>query len=197
MKKVLLIFFLCMFSFAGFADEISCSDMQGEINALSARDDLSEEESANLVSLRVQYRKSCAKRAASRVATVHMMPINNNVEDTVVTEEYSAEQCTKLQSDIDNASDDNKETLQQEFDANCAKYIVVPELTDEEKQAAADAEKQRIADLRANGLCPDETKPNKFGCCAGERFKDIGNMEFACCIEGMDECLPLVVPVKE
>ena len=47
-----------------------------------------------------------------------------------------------------------------------------------------------VAENVAAGLCPDGSKPNKFGCCAGETFKDIGNLEFACCPEDGNECYP-------
>lgn len=33
----------------------------------------------------------------------------------------------------------------------------------------------------AQGLCPDGTKPNKFGCCAGEKFQEVASMQYACC----------------
>ena len=48
----------------------------------------------------------------------------------------------------------------------------------------------RVAELIAAGLCADGTKPNKFGCCTGEKFKDLGDLQFACCKEDTDECFP-------
>lgn len=194
MKKLILFLTVFVIPVVAGAADMSCANMQSEINALSERDDLSDEENVQLMALKDQYRKACMKRAASRAARASLLIVDNKPEEVSV--EYTAEQCDKLKSDIESATDD-KEKMQQEFDKNCAKYIVVPELSEEEKQAAADAEKQRIADLRANGLCPDETKPNKFGCCEGERFKDMGNLEFACCTEDTDECLPLVVAPSE
>ena len=57
-----------------------------------------------------------------------------------------------------------------------------PELTDEQR-----------AENVANGLCADGTKPNKFGCCGDEVFKDLGNLEFACCPKSGGDCFP---PIK-
>ena len=49
---------------------------------------------------------------------------------------------------------------------------------------------QELANLDA-GLCIDGTKPNKFGCCTDEVFKDLGNSVFACCPKtGDGECFP-------
>ncbi|MBQ7185491.1 MAG: hypothetical protein IJR92_01650 [Alphaproteobacteria bacterium] len=49
--------------------------------------------------------------------------------------------------------------------------------------------KKEMADNLSRGLCGDGTKPNKFGCCAGESFKDMGNLKFMCCSkENKDDC---------
>ncbi|MCQ2598809.1 MAG: hypothetical protein MJ187_00295 [Alphaproteobacteria bacterium] len=41
--------------------------------------------------------------------------------------------------------------------------------------------KAKTAANLAAGLCEDGVKPNKFGCCDGEKFKDLGNGQFGCC----------------
>lgn len=67
--------------------------------------------------------------------------------------------------------------------------IVAPELSSEE-MAAQEAEAEKIAiENVAKGLCPDGNKPNRFGCCAGERFKEVGKMQYACCPkDGEGDC---------
>ncbi len=45
------------------------------------------------------------------------------------------------------------------------------------------------ANIKA-GLCADGSKPNRFGCCEGETFKDMGNLVFACCPDDGGECYP-------
>ena len=58
-----------------------------------------------------------------------------------------------------------------------------------EKPMAPKLSKKEMADNIARGLCADGTKPNKFGCCAGETFKDMGNLKFLCCSkENKDDC---------
>ncbi|MBO7642907.1 MAG: hypothetical protein J6S74_02115 [Alphaproteobacteria bacterium] len=49
----------------------------------------------------------------------------------------------------------------------------------------------------AAGLCGDGTKPNRFGCCAGETFTDLGNAVFACCPNKLSgDCFPPITPIK-
>ena len=48
----------------------------------------------------------------------------------------------------------------------------------------------------AAGLCGDGTKPNRFGCCAGETFTDLGNATFACCPNKLSgDCFPPITKV--
>ena len=75
-----------------------------------------------------------------------------------------------------------------------------PEKTPEEiaaEAAAAEAERQaqevaRLAQIEENfakGLCGDGKKPNKYGCCVGEVFKQLEHLDFACCPkDGDGEC---------
>ena len=63
---------------------------------------------------------------------------------------------------------------------------VVVEKTPEELAA----EIEKIAENRAKGLCDDGNKPNRYGCCAGEKFKEVSQMKFACCPKtGDGECI--------
>jgi hypothetical protein len=48
---------------------------------------------------------------------------------------------------------------------------------------------QAKANLDA-GLCADGTKPNRFGCCGEEVFKDLGDTVFACCPKDGGDCFP-------
>lgn len=56
------------------------------------------------------------------------------------------------------------------------------------EKTAEELEKERAENL-AKGLCGDGTKPNKFGCCSGEIFKEVKSLQFACCpSDGVGEC---------
>ncbi len=58
---------------------------------------------------------------------------------------------------------------------------IASESAPEEVAAAEVVTEQQAAENVARGLCPDGAKPNKFGCCAGERFKEVATMQYACC----------------
>jgi len=122
-----------------------------------------------------------------------------DVAPVVEISEEQTEMCERLPDAIENASDDARETLQGTYDEYCQANVAAPDAvikttlmvlgpaeTDEEKYA-------RIAANLDAGLCPDGSAPNKFGCCNGEKFKDLGNLEFACCPDDGGECFP---PIK-
>ncbi len=62
---------------------------------------------------------------------------------------------------------------------------VEPEKTPEEiaaeEAALAAAAQAKIEENMAKGLCGDGTKPNRYGCCEGEVFKQLEHLDFACC----------------
>lgn len=68
--------------------------------------------------------------------------------------------------------------------------VAQPDLTDDaELDVAADAAVDVPTAPVGNGPCPDGAAPNSFGCCAGERFTNMGNLVFACCPKsGEGEC---------
>ena len=69
-----------------------------------------------------------------------------------------------------------------------------PEKTAEELAAAEEAKNARIVENLSKGLCGDGAKPNRYGCCAGEVFKEVEPMVFGCCPkDGGDRCLE---PIK-
>ncbi len=77
--------------------------------------------------------------------------------------------------------------------------VAQPDLTDDAQlDVAADAAVDVPTAPVGNGPCPDGAAPNSFGCCAGERFTNMGNLMFACCPKsGEGECYsPLKVKKK-
>ena len=131
--------------------------------------------------------------------------------------------CEKLENGIDDMSDDSTvawivREMQRYYDADCvdlpesdifaetiagavvsagvqsvaqpvATTVVVSNKSDEEIAAEFEAN-------LAAGLCGDGTKPNRFGCCAGETFTDMGNTVFACCPRTGGDCFPPITPIK-
>lgn len=81
------------------------------------------------------------------------------------------------------ALNDEQEISEMTADAFIEEVAEPVALSDEQKQANLDA-----------GLCADGTPPNRFGCCTGEKFTDLGDLNFACCPDdGVSDCFP---PIK-
>ena len=56
----------------------------------------------------------------------------------------------------------------------------------------ADLVAQELENLDA-GLCNDGSKPNQFGCCSGEVYKDLGDFVYACCPKTGGDCFPPII----
>ena len=143
---------------------MSCDEINQRVAEL--REDVKSypELAADLEYMLSRQRTACAARANRR-------PVHNyeNVNPARVIEEVEA-----------------VEEVTEEPVVEAEPEPVVVEKTLEE--LAAEAEK--VAENRAKGLCDDGAKPNRYGCCAGEKFKEVSQMEFACCPKyGDGECI--------
>ncbi|MBO4582828.1 MAG: hypothetical protein J5714_02100 [Alphaproteobacteria bacterium] len=143
------------------ADRLSCDEINTRVDELRADVKSYPELKADLEYMLSRQRNQCAPRAARR-------PVHNyrNVNPVMDVEVPNIEISTEPP---------------------------VPEKTPEEiaaEEAAAAAARQAQIDAnRAGGLCDDGTKPNQYGCCAGETFKQVEHLNFACCPkEGDGEC---------
>ena len=170
-------------SASGVAERVTCADIQAVINELSAVEEPDEETLAELDKQKMEYRRKCLRSAAKRKSSA--------VKNTVVAPTEMIEVDTEPKEQVE------------EVVAEVAE-VTEPEVVETESVVAAEVEvapvdeeallAQELANLDA-GLCADGTKPNKFGCCEGEIFKDLGNSVFACCPKSGDgECFP---PIKQ
>lgn len=196
---------------ADVTNRTKCTDIQAQINELSALESPTDEQSAQLTALQAQYRSDCARAASGRgqragassaaarasiAATSNVAPAatastGGTVVVTIksVLNEYLDKRqdlCDELKSDMDllvtnGASDTEIEPLQNQYDADC-------EEIDHSASVVIDAE--TAARNVSSGLCEDGSKPNKFGCCEGETFTDMGNLVFACCPDDGGTCYP-------
>lgn len=167
----------------GVTERVTCSDIQDMINELSAVEDPDADILAELEKQKVEYRRKCSRSAAKRksAAVKNVVIAANSVPEEIVVKEVVVEEPV---------SDEVQVVYADENLANpiiVTEEAVVEEYVDEEALLA-----QELAYLEA-GLCVDGTEPNKFGCCEGEIFKDLGNSVFACCPKSGDgECfLPI------
>ncbi len=191
---------------SGVSNRMSCTEIQERINELSKIENASEDITAELTMLQSRYRSDCSKSASGRktIGRVSALSAAPSVDTTpVVTEvvnqtpasvlntflENQESNCTSLKNSIEDfkkdtsVSADDLKKLEKQYSDDCAKYddtIVIEEEVDPEKVSAN----------LAAGLCADGSKPNRFGCCEGETFKDLGNLVFACCPNDGGECYP-------
>ncbi len=163
---------------------MTCADINAKISELSAVVEPDTDVIDELTKLKADYRRSCSRAARGRKSSAGarvVIEASDNTEpqqktDEEVVEEASEEDLTQVPKE---------DVTQPEVEVE--EVVVDAGPTEDEILA------MELANLDA-GLCVDGTKPNKFGCCEGELFKDLGNAVFACCPkEGDGECFP---PIK-
>ena len=205
MRKITLALIAGAVSFNAFAADVterqSCADIKARIDALAAESDLNDADAALLTDLRGAYRRDCVARAsgrgsrtiaAARVQVATSKKTEAEKEDTAAAEEpLVADACTNPDANgccpgEEYADIGNGVMYCCKGDACFPPMQVTPPTPQKSDEEIA-------AEIAANiekGLCGDGTKPNKFGCCTGEIFKDLGNATFACCKKDCDECFP-------
>lgn len=207
MKKTLIAIFGGTLALAAGAADVterqSCADIKSRIDALAAQTDLNDADSALLTDLRGAYRRDCVARASGRgsrtiAATRVQVPPPQKAEADKETEPAPAPEEPLVAEPCSNPDSNGCCPSEEYADiGNGAMYCCKGdacfppmEVTPPQPQKS---EEEIAAEIAANiekGLCGDGSKPNKFGCCTGEIFKDLGNAQFACCKKDGDECFP-------
>lgn len=143
----------------------TCADINKRVNELradiAAHPELKEELDALLV-----RQRQCAPRANRR-------PVRNydNINPVVTVDVAPIEEVKPEPVEVAPAKKPEKKKTQAEIEAEQAEQL------------------RQAEENRAKGLCSDGAKPNKYGCCAGEKFKEVSQMVFACCPkDGTDNC---------
>ena len=217
MKLFVLLFGIVIYTGAVFADENAveqkvterktCAEIATEIANLNAIENPDEATQETLKQLQNMQRHSCVIKNTGRRA-MGRLPVIVSPKDaddiTVATSDalsqYLADKkanCEKLNYEIaklaTNTGDGTSDILASMrgvYEMDCVEKT-------ESKPVEPIKSEQEIADeIDANlaaGLCGDGTKPNKYGCCTGEAFKDVGNLVFACCPKDGGLCFP---PIK-
>lgn len=181
----------------------TCAEIKFDMDALSAMENIDDVNAEKLKQFQVYYRANCVPKSSGRRTVARNIPvIVKNTEPITTSDalsEYLANKksnCEKLNSEIakmaaanDESKSDALASMRGVYDMDCTEKPVAmapaePAIqTDEEWAAEYDAN-------LAAGLCGDGTKPNRFGCCTGETFKDLGNDGFACCLKAGGMCFP-------
>lgn len=205
MHKITLAMIVGALSFNALAADVaerqSCTDIKTRIDALAAEADLNDADAALLTDLRAAYRRDCVARASGRgTRTIAAARVQVAApEKTDAEKEKSPEPEEPLVADACSNPDANGCCPGEEYAdigngvMYCCKgdacfppmQVTPPQPQKSEEEIAAE-----IAANIEKGLCGDGTKPNKFGCCTGEIFKDLGNATFACCKKDGEECFP-------
>ncbi len=184
------------------AERMSCDDVNARIIELTAVSEPDELVIDELTNLKAEYRRSCTKSARGRRnAAASRVVVNNSVpvvetfevaepqseEDTVVNEDALSE---NILADTDVVQENlQEEILVPEENDVTGEHIEAQQDTISEEELLKKELEQELANLDS-GLCADGTPPNKYGCCADELFKDMGNMVFACCPKDGGDCFP-------
>lgn len=162
------------------SSRLTCSEIQMKISELAAVEEPDTVTIDDLTKLKAEYRRSCSRSARGRKTTAGSRVVieagtANKEEKQEVKEATSTENTEEVPAVVVEEVVDAVEVVEE-----------VAELTED------DLLEQELANLDA-GLCADGTKPNKFGCCGDELFKDLGNTVFACCPKEGGDCFP---PIK-
>lgn len=149
-------------------ERMTCADINQRVEELREDVKAYPELAADLEYMLSRQRTACAARARRR--PVHNYENVNPVKYFESVEEVPEEQAPE--------------------DAPAAESAPAPEQVPEKTPEELAADLAQIEENRAKGLCDDGTKPNRYGCCPGEKFKEVSQMKFACCPrEGDGECI--------
>ena len=161
-------------------ERMSCLDINTKISELSAKEEPDDDTIIELEKLKSDYRRKCMKSAGGRKTAAQGRSVINNdpIEETEVVEEVAeetteVEQVTVKEPDVKPKEQNKKENSSGGVPATAEEVKMFEELMNLEM-----------------GLCSDGTKPNKFGCCTDEIFKDLGNNVYACCPKTGGDCYP-------
>lgn len=214
---ILILCFMTAFAMPAFAEDDvkiverkTCEQIKTDIANLKAKETLTDEQQAELKQLTSQQRANCGTKGTARRAIPRSQPnVSESAPVPVVVSDALTEymnnkkaNCEKLNAEIEKMAPDtdNVETaqeMQRVYDMDCTeRKAPEPMVADvvPEDVVPAKTEEEIAAEFDANiaaGLCGDGTKPNRYGCCTGEVFKDLGDEGFACCPKNGDYlCFP-------
>lgn len=190
------------------AERFDCDKIKAQIDELGAVDELSEEELDQLNDLKILYRASCMKKAAGRrtlrakstVVAVERSKRNVVAESGEIAktaEEKPKEEPKEKPKEEPKEAEKTEVPIEKKAEVTEQQPMGEQEKKPEQEQKVEEEPKQtaeedlnKVAAYIKAGLCADGSKPNKFGCCKGEKFRDLGNLLFACCPEDGGDCFP-------
>ena len=191
---------------SNIAERKSCDQIATEIAELSAITEPDADTIDALTKLKQQQRSLCQKRAGARgvaAKNARRLPLSSDESESKSDKDTDTDKTCET-PDKNGCCPGEKYTDMGELGFNCCPETggdCFPPMAVTVEDAAPESEsepapeltdEQRIENIES-GLCADGTKPNKYGCCGDEIFKDMGNTIFACCPKSGGDCFP---PIK-
>lgn len=185
---------------------VTCADIKSELDSLEIND----ENQARIDKLKSEYRRFCTPKAAKRrasdtsaimyakTAQAKAAPVVIDVEPekVEVSDENADAEVTTETTAVATVTDVAPDEKKSDTVTDTANAADTPEPVDTRTPEEIQLEKE-LENLAA-GLCADGTKPNKYGCCTDEIFKDLGDLVFACCPKDGGDCYePITETVSE
>lgn len=189
---------------ADVAQRMSCADIKTQVDTLGARDNLSDDEAKQLADLKIKYRRDCVKRAAGGrgAQTIAAARAPVATDDTKNSDAATTSGAPCDTPDEHGCCPGETYTDMGDQGFNCCPsdggmcftpmVLKSVENTEVQDDTPVKTDEEIAAEINANiaaGLCADGTKPNKYGCCADELFRDMGGT-FACCPKTGGDCFP-------
>lgn len=183
---------------AGVVDRMTCADIQERISELSSEEEPDDSVLEEIAKLKADYRRSCTKSAggrrtaaASRVI-VEATDDEEYIEDEEPVEDIEEVAEEEVVQEVKKPKNKTKKKTKKQSDESETQQSDDVDSDESAQETEEDLKaqlEQELANLNS-GLCADGAKPNKYGCCGDEIFKDMGNMVFACCPKSGGDCFP-------
>ena len=178
-------------------ERVTCAGIKSELNSL----EVNEENQAQIDKLKSEYRRFCTPKAAKRRASdtsaiMYAKTAQAKAAPVVIDLESEKVESSDENADAEVTTETTAVATVTNVVTETANAADTPEPVDTRTPEEIQLEKE-LENLAA-GLCADGTKPNKYGCCADEIFKDLGDLVFACCPKDGGDCYePITETVSE
>ncbi len=176
----------------GVAKRMSCDDIKKEMDELNALEELDNDQSDRLNTLKVDYRSKCMKKASGGRSVGRGSVARIKAQAVTVTKDVAEEKPAETEEAQEpNAACTNPD------ENGCCPGEIYTDLGDQGFNCCKEDDKNLcyppIKVVKDYSLCDDGTEPDKNGCCAGEKYTDLGEQGFNCCKEDGKTCFP---PIK-
>ncbi len=186
---------------AKVAERVTCADIKSKLSELEINDENKDE----IEKLKSDYRRFCTPKAAKRRASdssAIMYAKSAGIKAASLSIELDEKKDSESQENEEKKpvaiAVATEEVEVKEPDVTVESDVVdgdvVNDLEPMDTRTPEEIQLEKELENLAAGLCADGTKPNRFGCCTDEIFKDLGDLVFACCPKDGGDCYE---PIEE